>query len=450
MRRARLLTAVAAATALATTAAACASNSTSSKPAVATVAVNSVQAGPPTGWSDGGWKPPVSSLKCSQSSTDPTRGITPTSIKVGGLAYLTSPNGSSMAGADIGAKVRFEAANDAGGINGRTIDFSTGVLDDGQDAARNGSLAKVLVDQDKVFAVVPELTTQADYFDTLCKDAVPFFGWGINAGFCNSYNGFGITGCDLPATKGVPPTNTYGLIMKAIFGNATAGKTVALIGQDDDSSRAGQAGQKQQIEQVGVKVVYAQNPIPLSGLSDTTAIVNAVMTSNAGGPPDLIFPITDFATTLKLTQAFQADGYKGKLLNAVGYDPRLKGFAGLDGSYTLLQFSATEDSSAPGVQKMVADFQKYAPDTPISLTTMAGYWSADMFVTAATKAGRDLNANSFLKMLNSNYSNYVDGALPQTRFPVNHFTTVPCGTIVQLTGKTYMVSSKLFCGALLA
>ncbi|MDT3443374.1 MULTISPECIES: ABC transporter substrate-binding protein [unclassified Pseudofrankia] len=447
MRASRLVTAVAFTAALATSLVACGSGDDgTSQPGAPTVAANDVTPGPPTGWSDGGWKPPVS-LKCSQTASNPTRGVTATSIKVGGLGYLTSPNGSTQAGSDVGAKVRFQRANDSGGINGRKIDF-IGMLDDGNDPARNGSQAKVLAQQDQVFAALPIMASRATYLDTFCAETVPFFGWGFNLGFCGTSIGFGITGCLLPTQKDVT-TNTYGLMIKGMFNGDVSGKTTALIGQDNDSARTGVVSLAQQVKVVGIGVPYAENPIPDSGLSDTTAIVSAVMQSNKGAPPDVILAVTDFATTVKLTQAFVAAGFKGKFLNAVGYDPRLAGFDGLAGSYTLLQWSPAEDTSSSAVQQLVADFKKYAPDQAISLPAMAGYWSADMFVTAATKVGPNLTVDSLLKLLNNNYSNYVEGALPETRYPLSHFIGTPCASIVQLTGKAYTVPTKLSCGSLL-
>ncbi|WP_007509573.1 ABC transporter substrate-binding protein [Pseudofrankia saprophytica] len=448
MRASRLVTAVAFTAALATSLVACGGGDDgTAQPGAPTVAANDVTPGPPTDWSDGGWKPPVSTLKCAQTASNPTRGVTATSIKVGGLGYLTSPNGSTMSGSDIGAKVRFQRANDSGGINGRKVDF-VGMLDDGNDPGRNGSQAKVLAQQEQVFAAVPVMASRSNYLDTFCADTVPFFGWGFNTAFCGTSIGFGITGCLLPTLKDVS-SNTYGLMLKGMFNGDVSGKTTALIGQDDDSARAGLGSLNKQIKSVGIDVSYSENPIPDSGLSDTTAIVSAVMQSNKGAPPDVILPVTDFATTVKLTQAFVAAGYKGKFLNAVGYDPRLAGFDGLAGSYTLLQWSPGEDTSSTAVQQLVADFKKYAPDQATSLPAMAGYWAADMFVTAATKVGPNLTVDALLKLLNNNYSNSVEGALPEARYPLNHFIGVPCASIVQLTGKTYAVPTKLSCGSLL-
>ena len=60
-------------------------------------------------------------------------------------------------GADIGAKARFQRANDAGGVNGRKIDY-IGFADDGGDPTAGSTAATKLVEQDGVFAVVPTVT----------------------------------------------------------------------------------------------------------------------------------------------------------------------------------------------------------------------------------------------------------------------------------------------------
>ncbi|MBL7495311.1 ABC transporter substrate-binding protein [Frankia sp. CNm7] len=449
MRASRLVTAVAFTAALATSLAACGGDDSpgTGGSTAPTVAAADVKAGPPSGWSDGGWSPNLSALKCGQTAAEPTRGVTDTEIKIGGLGYLTSPTGSTMSGSDIGAKVRFQRANDEGGVNGRKINF-IGMLDDGNDPARNGSQGQVLAQQEKIFAAVPVMASRANYLDAFCAATVPFFGWGFNTAFCGTSIGFGITGCLLPTEKSVS-SNTYGLMLKGIFGGDVTGKTTALIGSDDDSARTGLQSLVRQIKAVGIEVPYAENPIPAAGLNDTTAIVNAVMTSDNGGPPDLILPVTDFSTTTKLTQAFVAAGYEGEFLNAVGYDPRLTGFDGLVGSYTLLQWSPAEDASSTAVQQLVADFKKYAPEQAVSLPTMAGYWAADMFLTAVEKLGRDVTVDRLLKLLNDDYSHYVEGALPETRYPLNHFIGAPCASVVQLTKGAYTVPTKLSCGQLL-
>ncbi|EFC84143.1 ABC transporter substrate-binding protein [Parafrankia sp. EUN1f] len=443
MRPIRLVAAAATALAVIASAVGCSSDGTPQDGP--TVAADTVKAGPPSGWSDGGYTVDAASLKCGQTAANPTRGVTDNEITIGGLAYLTSASGSSMAGTELGAQARFDRANAEGGVNGRKINY-VGTLDDGNDPARNSAQAKALVDKN-IFAAVPVMTSSANYLDTFCGETVPFFGWGFNLGFCETSIGFGVTGCQFP--EGDVTSTTYGLMIQAMFGGDASGKTTALVGVDNDSARAGLKQLGEQIRSVGVKTVYEENPIPVAGITDTTAVVNALMTSNNGAPPDVVLYVADFNSVIKMTAAMTAAGYEGKNLNPVGYDPRLAGFKDLQKSYTIVQWQPGVDTSVPAIKQLTEDFAKYAPDQAISLPAMAGYWAADMFVQAATKAGRDLTVDKLLKVLNSDYSYYVEGAVPETRWPLNHNISSPCASIVQLNGDKYDITSKLSCGSLI-
>ena len=124
------------------------------------------------------------------------RGVTETSIKVGGLG-----NSFSFGGADIGARARFERANDTGGVNGRTIDY-TGFADDGGgDPAAGTAAATKLVEQDQVFAVVPTVTPNLAGAAYLAEQKVPYFGWALSSDFCGNAYGFGFSGCLLPDAR---------------------------------------------------------------------------------------------------------------------------------------------------------------------------------------------------------------------------------------------------------
>jgi ABC-type branched-subunit amino acid transport system substrate-binding protein len=427
---------------------ACSSSGGGGSGAAPATTAGTIKAGPGTGWSDGGFTPDLSSYKCNTKAPNPTRGITPTSIKIGGLATLTSPTGSSMAGTEVGAKVRFDRVNASGGVNGRKIDY-IGVLDDGQDPARDGTQAAALVQQKGVFAAVPVMTSVTNYLDTFCGAVVPFFGWGTNNGYCSNAIGFGINGCATGDPTQKVSSDVYGLAMQALFGTA-GGKTAAIVAVDNDTARRASKNLATQIQETGTKVVYNQSPVPAAGLADTTAVVNAIMRSNKGGQPDVVFYLADFTTSLKLTQALGAAGFTGKNLNPVAYDPRLETFKGLDKSYIVLQWEPGIDTANPAIAQMAADFAKYAPGQVLSLPAMSGYWAADFFVGAATKTGRNLTVDSLLKVLNSGYSNYVPGAVPQTRWPLNHFVAPPCLAITQLNVPHYSLTYNLHCGSLIA
>jgi ABC-type branched-subunit amino acid transport system substrate-binding protein len=443
----RAATVLATATILITITACTSSDGTKGAP-IASVPDSAFKAGPADHWSTGGFNVDPASLKCSAPAPDPTRGITDTSVKVGGLSYLTSPNGSSLAGVDHGAEVRFKRANDEGGVNGRKIDF-IGVKDDAQDPARNVQQAQALVDQDKVFAVAPLVTAYPNYIDTLCKNVVPFFGWTTNSGFCGNAIGFGFTGCSLVSdeTNRQVANAGIGMWVRNMFGGAKD-KAVAVIGLDNDTARAGVQIFKSGLESAGEKVVYAKSPIPISGLNDATPIVSAIMATNGGAGPDLIIAPVDFSTTTKLVSSLRAAGYKGKIVVAAGYDPRLASFADLRGTQTLLQWAPNE-ANTPGVAQLKADFAKYDPTETLSLPATAGYWSADLFLGALKHAGRNLTVDSFLKSLNDGSFTYsVPGAVPETIWPLNHVINQPCAALVELTDKGYTQSQELACSSL--
>ncbi|KPM50801.1 branched-chain amino acid ABC transporter substrate-binding protein [Frankia sp. R43] len=450
MRNRRLLIAVTASIVVMAVAAACSSSPdgpSGGDGGGQTVAAGSVKAGPITGWDDAAYKVDTSSLQCGLTAKDPTRGVTDTSITVGGLAYLTSPTGSTVSGTDVGAKVRFERANAEGGVNGRKINY-TGTLDNGDDVSRSISQAKALAQQEKVFAVVPLMTRDSNFLEPLCDDQVPFFGWGTNSGYCKNTIGFGITGCLTPT--GIDYTTTaYGLMIQSMLGGDAEGKSTALVGIDNDAAREGLAELAKQVQTVGIRTVYAENPVLPSGVTDATAIVNDIMTSDEGHAPDVVLYVLDFNSVVKLTTAMNAAGFQGKHLNAVGYDPRLAGFKDLDQSYTIVQWTPGVDTTVPAVKQLNDDFQKYAPGTSISLPAEAGYWAADMFLDAVNKAGRDLTVDKLLNLMNNNYTYTVPGTVAETRWPLNHNIGIPCASVVQLNGQKFDITTKLACGSLI-
>jgi ABC-type branched-subunit amino acid transport system substrate-binding protein len=416
-----------------------------------TTAVDVTKPGPDKGWSSGGLTVSASSLACNGPAPNPTRGVTDTTVKIGGLAFLTSPSGASHAGAAQGAKARFERANAEGGVAGRKIQF-IGVLDDAQDPARDGEQAEALVNQQKVFAVAPLMTIFPNYLDTFCRQKVPFFGWGVNTGYCGNVLGFGITGCLVPTkeTANVPYLNlANGVLARRILGTDPKGKTIALIGEDSDAARNGINTFDRVFTAAGMKVVYKEAAVPRSGLNDATPIVSAVMRSNGGHPPDMIYHTLTLPSVLKLSVAFKAVGFKGAQINAVGYDPKLAASKDLDGAYVALQWTPGVATGVPGVKQMIEDIKKYAPGQELSLSAMAGYWSADFLVNALAKTGRKLTVDTFLNTLNNgSFTNHVPGALPESRWPLNHLIGTPCESSVQLKNGAYTPLGPLACGVL--
>ena len=116
------------------------------------------------------------------------RGVTDTTINVAGLTQASQFSANEL-------KVGSTAAFSGVVVGGRHINYVESADDNG-DPATDLSQAQRLVQQDQVFAVVPTLTPVMDQAaQFFSQQHVPFFGWGINHGFCNNPYAFGFTGC---------------------------------------------------------------------------------------------------------------------------------------------------------------------------------------------------------------------------------------------------------------
>jgi branched-chain amino acid transport system substrate-binding protein len=371
------------------------------------------------------------------------RGVTSDSIKVAGLTDGQQPEAAD------GAKVVFDAANDAGGVNGRKFDYQGGNSDKG-DATQNQTIAKRLVQQDQVFAVVPTVTPNLGSSGTFFQQQkVPFFGWGIATGFCNNPYAFGFTGCIVPPPPVKTAGNTWGALLNTLFKNngdgGAKGKTAAVIAEDGDSGRTGVKVIAASAKSVNMKVTYekASVPGPPATVADFSPYVQDIMTSNNGKAPDAVFLVVAFTNVLGLAKGLTDAGYKGIITNAVAYDPRLVATA--KGQTVFTQFSVPESASTnPEMQKVVDTIKKYAPEAAVTQGFLAGYFSADFFVKAVKAAGKNLTPESLAKAAGK-MTYEIKGVVGPTKYPAGVTQGTPCGALTQSNGTAYEVAVPYAC-----
>lgn len=381
-------------------------------------------------------------------STEPTtrttRGITDTSIKVGGILWA-----GQFGGIEVGAQARFDRANAEGGVHGRKIEF-VGAQDDGNDAGANLAAAQKLVRQDKVFAILPMQSNAIGALDFLVEENVPFFGWGVNPAYCHNEVGFGFTGCvsDPELKRG---SNAMGTALKELFDGDTD-KSIAIIAEDNDSGKGGIVLLQNSLEALGFEVPYAEAavPAPPAAVGDFTPFVNAVLTSDAGGPPDLLMMSLSTSNALGLSEALQGR-YDGMAITPF-YDPRLVGNAALQGQLVLTQILPYEwADETPALQQMLDDVAAYdeahGTESLHTLALAAGYWAADMFVKVLEETGEDLTVERFLATANGGDFEYeAGGVIGPSKWPQNHDFPVPCASLSKVEGNEYVRAVKLVCG----
>jgi hypothetical protein len=387
----------------------------------------------------------------SGNNSNPAEGFTATQITIEGSVPKTSASGANQALVELGAKARFARANREGGVAGRTIDFK-GAIDNQIDPSKDLSIAKQIVMQDKAFAAVPVVSavlSQGGQFWT--QNNIPFFGWGISPAFCNNDVGFGFTGCLVPTNKdNRVSTAAAGLLDKSLGIPNGKGKTVALIAEDDTAGSFGLKTVEAAFVADGWKVTYGKASLPSgSPVTDFTPFAQAILTSNSGHAPDVMFHVTKPPNIVGLSNSLRNSGFKGVQVNAVTYGKSFlasgSSRAALDGEYVYIQYGSFENGSAAN-QQMLADVKAVAPkQTQLTQDIAIGYYSADLFLHDLQKVGHKLSRKAFLAAANDGSTYQVPNGLGTLSYPKNHVSAVPCGSLVQIKDGAFVNKVSLSC-----
>jgi hypothetical protein len=81
---------------------------------------------------------------------------------------------------------------------------------------------------------------------------------------------------------------------------------------------------------------------------------------------------------------------------------------------------------------------------------IAGYYSADLFIAALKKTGKNLTAARFAKVANTKLSWSVPGVVGATSWPASHDRPTPCGSLVQSNGTSFQVVQAFICAKVVA
>jgi ABC-type branched-subunit amino acid transport system substrate-binding protein len=366
-----------------------------------------------------------------------TRGVTDDTITVGGLAYDLYFGDSAA-----GVEARLKEANDAGGVHGRTIEF-LGTENDENDAGTGQGIAQRLVEQEEVFALLPVMSGAFGASDYIVDNNIPMFGWGTNAAFCDNEVAFGVTGCVTnPSLR--TGSNALGTTLEAFFDGDTD-KSIAFIGEDNDSGRGGIALLEASVADKGFDVVMAEAslPAPPDPLGDASPFVSRLITSDDGEAPDMIYLIATLSGT-NLAAAIKATGYEGMIITP-SYSPLLLGQPGYQGNYINTQVGM--DPETPANAAMLESVAEIDPDLQLNLALAVGYWSADFFVKALEETGEDLTVENLLATLNSGDFTYeVPDVVGLSEWPEKHSASVPCSALTLVEDGEFNPIVPLECG----
>jgi ABC-type branched-subunit amino acid transport system substrate-binding protein len=336
-------------------------------------------------------------------------------INIAGMGFARN-----FADAGVGAQARFQAANENNEVKGWKFEYKE-FADDNNDPNTALAEARRLVTQEGVLAIVPAVSvvTPSDF---LTQQQIPWFGSGYDVTYCtNGEKGFGLSiyGCLIPENPKRISGINWELLKKQLATKGIDKPTVALLGTDTTSGKQSVQNSASAATGVGFEVVYAKGafPGPPAVVGDYTPYAQALLESNNGQAPDVIYTSIAPTSALGLTGVINANGYTGTYLSPF-YTPILVG--ALKGAYVFTQFAGFE-ADTPAIKKANQQIEAFKPGTKPSITLAAGYFSADMFIAsvkAALKTSKTLTSAAVQKAA-ANMTYQIKGTIGPTEYPAS-------------------------------
>jgi branched-chain amino acid transport system substrate-binding protein len=321
-----------------------------------------------------------------------TRGVTPTEIVLGMHTDLSGPAATYGVSSSNAVKMRFEEANERGGIQGRKIKL---IVEDTQyQVPRAVQAGTKLINRDKIFAMVAPLGTPMN--NALFKDQ-------LEAGVPNLFPLSAARSMYEPFHK----LKFYGAASYVdqvraginYFVTKKGKKALCAMYQDTDFGKEVLDGVVQQTEKMKIKMVETVTHKP------TDQDFTAQITKLKGAGCDLVVlgtivrdSIVPYATARKI--GWTDVDFLG---SAATYDLFVAAAQGgvTEGLYAMgLTDMPYRDTLSPSAQAWFDRYKdKYKAEPNIG--AVYGHVAADLTATGLDKAGKDLTLDSFVKGLES-------------------------------------------------
>jgi branched-chain amino acid transport system substrate-binding protein len=336
-------------------------------------------------------------------AADSTTGVTKDSVLIGTHQPLTGPAAPGYSKISVGARAVYSYLNDAGGINGRKIDYR--VEDDGYNPTKTVEVVKKLVLQDKVFAIVGGLgtPTHSKVVDYLNTEGVP-----------DLLVSSGALAWDDPQKS--PMTFGYqvdyareGKIQGQYIKQNLAGKKIGYFTQNDDVGRDTQKGLDQFVKDATV--------VRQGYDSSNTNVTPQISAMKDAGAEVLVCECVPAFTALAILAAAKIQYHPQFVVSSIGADPTtlsglLQSFAksggatvssaqllsGLIGTGYLPDVSLVND---PWVKFFKDIHDKYIPNEQLTNTLFYGMVQGYTFGQALKAAGPDLTRQKIVDAMTS-------------------------------------------------
>ncbi len=373
----------------------------------------------------------ASSLAQAQSNPAP-QGVSATEITLGSIQDLSGPIAGFGKQARLGMMLAVDEINEQGGINGRKLKLI--VEDAAYDPKKAVLAAQKLVNQDKIFIMLGHIGTAQNMaampvqFE---KNVINFFP--ITAAR-EMYEPFHKLKYSFAATYFDQMRNAVPKMVKD-----KAAKKVCTIYQDDDFGlevlRGAEAGLKTINMELAEKTSYKR------GATDFSSQVSKMQASGC----DLIVMGTIIRETIGTIGTARKSGYNPTFLaSSAGYTDLIHKLGGpaMNGLYATMtvQNPYLDEASKP-IQFWAAKYKTKFNEDP-TVFSVYGYTIVDTFAKAATKAGKGLSTESFIKAMDTmSIPTDMFGSAPATFSPTKRLGS-EASRLSQITDGKWKVISE--------
>jgi ABC-type branched-subunit amino acid transport system substrate-binding protein len=378
-----------------------------------------------------------------QSSGSP--GVTSTTISVGGLAGITNPVGQPYASGFDGAQAYFNYINAKGGVYGRKFKL-VAKLDDQSRASTDLQAARSLVEESKVFAVMPVVTQEFTAGSYLAGKGVPTLGWNINTEFATGYPTPGsFSGFTPPVGTTTPgAANLFGergsyLCLDctqeapAYIAQQLGAKTVAVLAYSAAQSAPCATGMAAGFKKYGINVAVQDTSIPF-GFTDLGSDIDAMKSKGV----QFVGTCMDIAGEVNVSLALKRAGLTNvKFYAPEGYNPVTLSKYGseLNGIYFGIDFWPFElAKQSPGLTRYITQMNKI--NKAVNEQSLAGWIDADMLYKGIKKAGPNFTQKTVVDAINTFNGYTADGIRPPQNWTFDGHGpgTETCTAYVEVVG----------------
>ena len=346
-------------------------------------------------------------------STGAAPGVTNAQISVGALATQTGGLAADFAAIVPGVKAYFSWVNSQGGVWGRKI-VLTHAADDAGIPSNNATQARVLVQQDHVFAIVGVATAFFTAAKYLASTGTPTFGYATQEDWAGPKNLFAAYGSYIDFATGGPD-----VAYSAMREHASS---VALMAYNVPQSQQSCQVASDSMKRHGIKVGFEDLSVPFGG--DMSSDVLRMKAAKV----DYVAACFDVNGNLQLARTirqngmgevpqFWLDGYNSSTLAQNG--------SLMANTFFLVQhvpFQAAQEfpGAFPGLETYLRVMKKYAPAEQTSEAAMEGWISAATFVAGLRIAGKHPTQSAVVKAINQMSAFTAGGVMLPVDWRISH------------------------------